>query len=745
MNQNSDQTSILQPKVRRRLSQDDSANQPRKFLVNVEQTLKALLESEDTDDNMQITIEDMGPKVLNLGTANSMGLKRFEVRGTYMLSNLLQELTLAKDYGRRYILLDERRLNENPVDRLARLIRGTFWDGLTRRIDASMLDVICKDPKNRSKDQAPRIYVPPTQTHIYDYYVKACADRPQLGIKVEYLPHDITEEFVRDINEKPGLLALAMEEYTTESGETDLRGVPFVVPGGRFNELYGWDSYFESLGLIIDGRVDLAKGMVQNFIFEIEHYGKILNANRSYYLCRSQPPFLTDMLLQIYEKCKHEPDAKQFLIAGLSAAIKEYETVWTCAPRLDPKTGLSRYRPGGLGIPPETEASHFTHVLEPYAARHGMSLDDFVEAYNHQRVREPELDAYFLHDRAVRESGHDTSYRLEHRCADLATTDLNALLYKYERDIAHIIKDHCADRFVHAAQATTSSTWERRAKTRKAAIDRYMWDEASGMYYDYNTVKEERSTYESATAFWLLWAGAASPKQAAAMVDRALPRLEELGGLVAGTERSRGTISLSRPNRQWDYPFGWAPHQILAWRGLARYGYEDDAKRLVYRWLYSMTKSFVDYNGVVVEKYDVTSTTAPHRVVAEYGNQGGDIKGVAREGFGWVNASFSVGLSYCDTHMRRGLGTVTPPHLFYQGLLNEPDHLGSLNLGLARLDTGEQLSHRIEIHATPQAQSPDPAAAAAAAEHGARTEQAGSIDGAATAPAAVQAQGIGAK
>ncbi|BFZ57491.1 alpha,alpha-trehalase nth1 [Savitreella phatthalungensis] len=676
--ESSDRQSTLQPKVRRRLSGDDSADQPRKFLVNVEQTLKALLESEDTDDNMQITIEDMGPKVLNLGTANSMGLKRFEVRGTYMLSNLLQELTLAKDFGRRYILLDERRLNENPVDRLARLIRGTFWDGLTRRIDASMLDVICRDPKNRSKDQAPRIYVPPTETHIYDYYVKACAKRPELGIRVEYLPEKITDEFVRDINHKPGLLALAMEEYTTEAGETDLRGVPFVVPGGRFNELYGWDSYFESLGLIVDGRVDLAKGMVTNFIFEIKHYGKILNANRSYYLCRSQPPFLTDMLLQIYQKTQHEDDAVSFLLAGLEAAIKEYETVWTCAPRLDPVTGLSRYRPGGLGIPPETEASHFTHLLEPFAKKHGMSMDDFVEAYNHQEVSEPELDSYFLHDRAVRESGHDTSYRLEHVCADLATTDLNALLYKYERDIAHIIKTHAKDSYKYNGQTHTSSTWERKAKLRKQAIDMYMWDESMGLYYDYDCAKRQRSDYESATAFWMLWAGAASPKQAAQMVDKALPMLEELGGLVAGTKRSRGTISLSRPNRQWDYPFGWAPHQILAWGGLQRYGYEEEAKRLVYRWLYTMTKSFVDFNGVVVEKYDVTSTTAPHKVVAEYGNQGGDIKGVAREGFGWVNASFSVGLTYCDTHMRRGLGTVTPPHLFYQGLINDPTTLNAL-------------------------------------------------------------------
>lgn len=652
---------------------DEFPETPRRFLVNVEQTLQALLASEDTDDNMQITIEDLGPKTMNLGTANSMGVNRFEVRGTYMLSNLLQELTLAKEYGRRFILIDERRLHENPVDRLSRLIRGTFWDGLTRRIDASMLEIICADPKNRSKNQAPRIYVPMAEPEIYRYYVNAVAKKPELGIEIEYLPEQITEEWVRDANDKPGLLALAMEKYIDSDGNEDLRGVPFVVPGGRFNELYGWDSYFESLGLLIDGRVDLAKGMVENFLFEIKHYGKILNANRSYYLCRSQPPFLTDMVLQIYEKIKHEPEALDFLARGMTASIKEYLTVWTATPRIDPITGLSRYRPTGLGIPPETEASHFTHIIEPFASKHNMSFEEFTEAYNHQQVSEPELDTYFLHDRAVRESGHDTSYRLERRCADLATVDLNSLLYKYETDIARTIREYFSDHFTYGDTHYSSAAWDRKAKTRKTSMDKHMWNESLGMFFDYDTNKKEMIDYVSATTFWALWAGVASPKQASSIVEKALPVLEDIGGLVAGSERSRGNVSLSRPNRQWDYPFGWAPHQIMAWRGLARYGYEEECKRLVYKWIYTMTKSFVDYNGVVVEKYDVTVAKAPHRVLAEYGNQGGDIKGVAREGFGWVNASFSIGLSYCDTHMRRSLGTVTSPEAFFKGSISPPN------------------------------------------------------------------------
>lgn len=99
-------------------------------------------------------------------------------------------------------------------------------------------------------------------------------------------------------------------------------------------------------------------------------------------------------------------------------------------PALDTVTGLSRYRPAGRGIPPETEASHFTHLLQPYATKLGKSVNEYIDGYNDGSIQEPELDEYFLHDRGVRESGHDTSYRLEKKCADLATIDLNSLLYK---------------------------------------------------------------------------------------------------------------------------------------------------------------------------------------------------------------------------------------------------------------------------------------------------------------------------
>jgi alpha,alpha-trehalase len=623
--------------------------------------LNELSEREDTDNDYQITIDDHGPKVLtpkaqhfgialtplcqviNLGTVASAGYRRTDIRGNYVISNLLQELTLAKDYGRKNVVLDLARLNENPVDRLARRIKHEFWNNLTRAIDGSIIEKAGKDPKDWTDDPRPRIYIPPGCPEQYRYYKKVAEDRPEIRLDVCLLPEGtVTPEQVRDMNDKPGLLALDMKVVTGQDGQETLQGIPFIVPGGRFNELYGWDSYMGSLGLIENGRVDLAKAMVQNFCFCIKHYGKILNGNRSYYLCRSQPPFLTDMTLRVYEKISHQPDALEFLRTATLAAIKEYYSVWMAAPRRDPSTGLSRYRPQGLGVPPETEASHFVHILTPYAKKRGVTFEQFVKAYNAGDIVEPELDEYFLHDRAVRESGHDTSYRLEGKAANLATVDLNSLLYKYETDIAWIIRTHFGDRLSIPTEFQTpenrnekfekSAAWDRRAKRRKVVMEKYMWSEKEGMFFDYDTAKRQRTHYESVTTFWSMWAGVATPRQAQELVDKALPKFDAFGGLVSGTEKSRGQINLERPNRQWDYPFGWAPQQMLAWVGLQRYGYHEVVQKLAYKWLYMVTKAFVDFNGVVVEKYNVTRELDPHKVEAEYGNQGSDFKGVPREG-----------------------------------------------------------------------------------------------------------------
>jgi len=210
----------------------------------------------------------------------------------------------------------------------------------------------------------------------------------------------------------------------------------------------------------------------------------------------------------------------------------------------------------------------------------------------------------------------------------------------------------------------TSEEWFRRADLRKERIDKYLWNNAKNLYFDYDTVQEKQILYESVTAFWSLWAGCASEEQGWKLVSHSLKKFEVLGGLVSGTEESRGKISLDRPNRQWDYPYAWPPHQIMAWVGLERYGYLDDAQRLAYRFLYMMTTAFVDFNGVVPEKFDAVKLS--HLVDAEYGNQGIDFKLIPREGFGWMNSAYQVGLSFLTTHMRRAVAACTSPEVFFR-------------------------------------------------------------------------------
>jgi alpha,alpha-trehalase len=170
---------------------------------------------------------------------------------------------------------------------------------------------------------------------------------------------------------------------------------------------------------------------------------------------------------------------------------------------------------------------------------------------------------------------------------------------------------------------------------------------------------KSRTNFVSATTLYPLWAGVASKEQAKALARNALPLLETPGGIAGSTEASRGPISADRPLRQWDYPFGWAPHQMLAWQGLLNYGYTSEAQRLVYKWLFTITLNAAHYNGTVPEKFDVVNRT--HQVFAEYGNVGTKFSYITREGFGWTNASFQIGLDILDERSKEHLNRLVPP------------------------------------------------------------------------------------
>lgn len=623
----------------------------KKIEVDIEDNLTRLLLQEDTDGDNKITIDDKGSKRFSLVDINGV---HYEVCGTFHLSILMQELALAKQAGKSTAVITFEKVFTPPVEKASYMIKNYFWDGLTRKIDEDNLEKALTDSKTTSSVNF--LYVPATDEFAFQYYKSIEKKKPELRLSIKKLPVQIDEKEYSQLNRNSGLLSLALKKQK----DGKITGVPFVVPGGRFNEMYGWDSYFESLGLLQDNKADLVIAIAENFFYQIEHYGKILNANRSYYLNRSNPPFLSSLIRSIIQY-KKSP-GKRWLTRALNCLIKEYETIWMGKDRLT-ETGLSRFYGSGSGMPPETEPTHFDSVLVHFAPKYGLTLEEFRNKYLNNEIRDEELEEYLMHDRSMRESGHDTSYRLEGIAAHLVTVDLNSLLYKYETDIAYLIKKFFRDNFIYNDVKYTSNDWFKKAARRKKLINKLMWDENAGFYFDFNYIKNEKHIYESATTFYPLWAGIATKKQAQKLVKNALKKLEAPGGILTSTEESRGPISESRPLRQWDYPYGWAPHQMITWEGLTKYGFKKDVQRLAYKWLYTILRNYVDYNGTIPEKYDVVNRT--HKVFAEYGNVGTEFSYLTKEGFGWMNASFQVGLTYLTKPLRNKLNQLIPPEWIF--------------------------------------------------------------------------------
>ncbi|HSB74427.1 MAG TPA: trehalase family glycosidase [Terriglobales bacterium] len=421
---------------------------------------------------------------------------------------------------------------------------------------------------------------------------------------------------------------------------------PYVVPGGRFNEMYGWDSYFIIRGLLRAGRVDLARDMVENFFFEIEHYGGVLNANRTYYLSRSQPPFLTSMILGVYEADKAAgKNDHAWLERAYQDASRDYQ-LWSHEPHLAGTTGLARYFDFGAGPAPEElrdDAGYYRTVVGYYllhpsaAAGHLMaettsnpdagpvfalevcSGEQFTgqESAGCTKARDLQLTPeYYKADRSMRESGFDPSFRFGPYAGDTqyyAPVCLNSLLYKTEKDMEQIA--------TLLGKAAEARQWGERAQLRRAAINKYFWDPRSGMFFDYNFKTNTRSSYHYITTFYPLWAGLATPQQARAL-QRNLHIFEHPGGLAMSDQQT---------GVQWDLPYGWAPTQLVAIEGLRRYGFNDDANRLSYKFLSMVDENFLR-NGTIREKYNVVTRSDETSVAVGY--QSNVI------GFGWTNAAF---------------------------------------------------------------------------------------------------------
>jgi alpha,alpha-trehalase len=643
--------------------------------IPVSDNLWRLVAEEDTDGDKKITVHD---HLKPFKIKDEQGTVIRTLTNVYQLSVLLQGLKQADDRHLPSISMDHLNIEESALDRTHRFIKDYFWDSLTRRIDADNLDKVLEDSKAVGKYDY--IYVPPGDPAAAKYFQAIEQSRagqnrfPALKVVVLPPPEKITGDYVRNLDGAHGLLSLKME---LDAQGKPVRGVPYVVPGGRFNELYGWDSYFIILGLLEDGRKDLARGTADNLLYELEYYGKIPNANRTYYLTRSQPPLLTSVIRAIYEAGAAD---RRWLEAALKTALKDYQAIWLGPERLI-KIGpheLSRYYDDGNGPCPEVEAGHYDEKILPWLDQINATNKEhpltpyrflneylFCGGYGGLTADGLTLNDFFKHDRALRESGHDTTHRFDDRTADFVSVDLNALLYKYETDFAGLIEKEFGGNLASLGpQFGLASYWRERAAARKLAMMALMWDQQSGFFFDYDFHLQKRSTYISATGLYPLWAkmlDANDPgelEQVRQIAAYARAKLEQSSGLSA-TARESVESARRRDGRQWDYPYGWAPHQMLAWQGLKNYGLDDYAGKLAYRWLYTITKNAHDYNGTIPEKYNVV--TGSHDVFVEYGNVGTKFAYIATEGFGWMNASFEVGLTYLSPDQLKGLAQLIPP------------------------------------------------------------------------------------
>ena len=382
---------------------------------------------------------------------------------------------------------------------------------------------------------------------------------------------------------------------------------PYVVPGGRFREVYYWDSYFTMLGLIQDGRTDLVKNMLDNFAYLVKTVGHIPNGNRSYYLSRSQPPYFAAMV-GLYASATDTASALPYLVA----MEDEYAFWMAGAATLAPGTASRRVVRLADG---SVLNRYWDDRPEP---RPESYREDFELG---QRVPEAQREGLYRNIRAAAESGWDFSSRWMRDPTDLRSlettelipVDLNSLLYHAERTIAALRLKRGLQGDAQAAARFTAAANDRRRALLAAA-----YDSTEGFFFDvrWRTGKRvtDRPTMAAAAP---LYFGLATPEQGRAVAARLGRDFLKPGGFVT-TQSASG--------QQWDAPNGWPPLQWLGAQAVRAYGREDIANDARNRWL-ALNRRTYRVTGKMTEKYDV-SDLSKRAGGGEYPTQ---------DGFGWTN------------------------------------------------------------------------------------------------------------
>lgn len=381
---------------------------------------------------------------------------------------------------------------------------------------------------------------------------------------------------------------------------------PYIVPGGRFREIYYWDTYFSMLGLKVSKRIDLIENMTKNFAHLIHFNGFIPNGNRSYYLGRSQPPFFSHIVLLLEEATgdkilfrNNEYLHKEYTFFMQDADILRYGTASRHVVRLPDGEILNRYWDEQATPRPEAYAEDME------IATHATDIPPSVTYRN---------------IRAACASGWDFSSRWFADGQNLSTIettnllpiDLNCLLLHLEETLMNVYWRYGA--------ISLRDMFEEKAEKRRAAIQKYHWNEQQGFFFDYNHVKKSPTKHWTLAALFPLFVGAATQEQAEKVAIMIENKFLYEGGLVT---------TLHQSGQQWDAPNGWAPLQWIAVEGLSRYGFEDLARKIAHNWLHNCEKVFAA-TGKMMEKYNVMDTQ--HAAGGgEYPNQ---------DGFGWTNGVY---------------------------------------------------------------------------------------------------------
>lgn len=423
------------------------------------------------------------------------------------------------------------------------------------------------------------------------------------------LPHQYASAFKSDTSRSVVQHINALWPVLTRQPEAVDNGTlialphPYIVPGGRFGEIYYWDSYFTMLGLQAAGKVDMIENMVDNFAFLIDSIGFIPNGNRTYFLSRSQPPFF-NMMVAVLAQVKGE----QTVLKYLPQLQKEY-SFW-----MEGAEALTEEKPVHRRVVRLSDGTLLNRYWDDKQAPRAEMYHDDVETA--KKSNRPAKEIY-RDLRAACESGWDFSsrwFRDQENLTTIHTTelvqvDLNALLYNLERMLERA--------YTIDTQVAKADYFSTQSAKRRKAIQNYFWNEETGFFHDYDYTNQSISPPLTLAGMYPLFFSAATADQAASVKNVIEDKFLQAGGVVT---------TLNKTGQQWDAPNGWAPLQWITITGLRNYGYPELADTIKQRWIDLNVRVYKN-TGKMVEKYNVM----------DMGLEAGGGEYPVQDGFGWSN------------------------------------------------------------------------------------------------------------